>query len=148
MSETKAQFLHNISQKVLQYNIPDELVINAYQTPSKFIATNNITTKGEKHISRTGSSDKRSITLTVCKSNDGTMLPFHFIYKGKTARSLPNEDLPEGICLSHNMKHYSNETETNRLIKDLLVPYTEKPKEGKALPHNQKSLLIWDASKA
>lgn len=148
--EVKSQFLHDISEKVLLYNIPDELIINADQTPSKYVATDNITmaAKGEKHISRAGSSDKRSITLTLCESHDGIILPFQLIYKGKTARSLPKVDFPEGFCLSHNEKHWSNETETIRLIDDVLVPYIEKVKEEKALPRNQKSLLIWDAFKA
>ena len=67
-------------------SIPDELVINEDQTPSKFVATDNITiaAKGQKHISRAGSSDIRSITLTVCESLDGKSLPFQLIYKGKT----------------------------------------------------------------
>ena len=103
--------------------------------------------KGEENISYTGSNDKRSITLTLYESHDGTMLPFWLIYNGKTTISLPNVGFPEGFCLSHNMKHWSNETETIRLINDVLVPYIEKMKEEKA-SHNQKCLLIWDAFKA
>ena len=84
-NEIKSQFLHDISRKVLLHNIPDDLIINADQMPSKFVATDNITmaAKGEKHISRVGSSDKRSITLTICESHDDTVLPFQLIYKGK-----------------------------------------------------------------
>ena len=37
------KFLHEISQKVLLQSIPDELIINADQNPSKFVATDNIT---------------------------------------------------------------------------------------------------------
>ena len=33
--EANLQFLHDISDKVLLYNIPDNLIINADQTPSK-----------------------------------------------------------------------------------------------------------------
>ena len=71
------------------------------------------------------------------------MLLFQLIYKGKTARSLPNVYSPEDFCLSHNMKRWRNETETICLINDVLVPYIEKVKEVKALPHNQKSILIY-----
>ena len=69
-NKIKSQFLHKISQKVLLDSITDELIINADRTPLKFVATNNITmvAKGQKHISRAGSNDKRSITLTVCES--------------------------------------------------------------------------------
>ena len=54
-------------------------------------------TKGEKHISKTGSNDKRSITLTLCESHDRIILLFQLIYKGKTARLLPNVNFPDGF---------------------------------------------------
>ena len=87
----RSQFLHEFTDKVLQHNIPDELIINVDQKASKFVAIDNITmtAKGEKHISRAGATDKRAITVTLCKSLDGCMLPFQFIYTGKTERSLP-----------------------------------------------------------
>lgn len=149
-NEVRSLFLYEISEKVLRYKIPDELIINADQTPSKFVATDNVTIakKGEKHISRAGSSDKRCITLTVCESLDGKILPFQLIYQGKTQRSLPNFGFPDGFCLSYNEKHWSNEKESIRLIEEVLVPYIEKVKDAKFLPANQKTLLIWDAFKA
>ena len=57
--EAKSQFLHYISDKVLHYNIPGKLIIIADQTPSKYVATDNVTmpSKLEKHISRTDSND-------------------------------------------------------------------------------------------
>ena len=149
-AEVRSQFLNEITDKVLQHNIPDELVINVDQTPSKFVATDNITmtAKGEKHISRAGATDKRAITVTLCESLDGCMLPFQLIYTRKTERSLPNFTFPDRFCLAFNYKHWSNETEIIRLIEELLVLYIEKVKEEKALPQSQKSLLVWDAFKA
>ena len=41
--EAKSQFLHDISDKVLLYNIPDELIINVGQTLSEHVATDNVT---------------------------------------------------------------------------------------------------------
>ena len=116
--------------------------MHADQTPSKFVATDNITmaARGAKHISRAGATDKRSITVTLCESLDGLMLPFQLIYTGKTERSLPNFDFPRGFCLSFNEKHCSNETET-------MLPYIKKVKAEKAFPEAQKSLLVWDAFK-
>ena len=52
------------------------------------------------------------------------------------------------FSLSHNKKHWSNETETIRLINDVLVPYIKRVKEERTFPRYQKSLLIWDAFKA
>ena len=77
----RSQFLYEITDKVLQHNIP----------ASKFVVTDNITmaAKGEKNISRAGATDKRAITVTLCESLDGS-LPFQVIYTEKTERSLPN----------------------------------------------------------
>ena len=90
--EVRSQFLYEITVKVRKCNIPDELIINVDQTPSKFAATDNVTmaAKGEKHISRAGATDKRAITVTLSESLDGHTLPFQLIYTGKTQRSLPN----------------------------------------------------------
>ena len=123
--ESKSQFLHDISDKMLLCSIPNELIINADQTPSKYFATDNVTmaAEGEKHISQTGSNDKRSITLILCELYNGTILPFQLIYKGKTARSLPNVDFPDSFSLLHNEKQRSNETETNCLTNGVIIPY-------------------------
>ena len=57
--EAKSQFLHEIYDKVLLYNIPDDLIINADQTQSKYVVIDNVTiaAKGEKHISGNGFND-------------------------------------------------------------------------------------------
>ena len=81
------------------------MIISPGQTPSKYVTTDNVVmaAKGEKHISQTGSSDKRSITLTLCEFHDGTILPFQLIYKEKKTRSLPNVDFPDGFSC-HTIK--------------------------------------------
>ena len=63
--ELRSQFLQKITQKALQYNIPNELIINADQMPSKFNTTDNITmaAQGEKHVSRRGATHKREKEL-------------------------------------------------------------------------------------
>ena len=76
------------------------------------------------------------------------MLPFQLIYRGKTERSLPSYDFPEGFSLSFNEKHWSNEIETIRLIDEILLAYIEKVKKEHNFPDHQKSLLIWDAFQA
>ena len=82
--EAKSQFSRCISDKVLLYNIPEELIINDDQTPSKYIAIDHVTmaAKGEKQISCTGFSDKKYIKLTFCESHNGTILSFQLIYQG------------------------------------------------------------------
>ena len=117
-AEVRPQFLYEITDKVLQQNIPDKLIINVDKTASKFVANDNITmaAKWEKHISRAGVTDKRAITVTLCESLDGCMLPFQLIYTEKSERSLPDFTSPDGFYLAFNQKHWSNETKTIRLI--------------------------------
>ena len=91
---------------------------------------------------------KDLITLTLCESYNGTILPFLLIYKGKAARSLSNADFPDEFSLLHNETQWRKKTETIPLINDFLVPYIKRVKEEKVLPREQKSLFIWDAFKA
>ena len=73
----RSQFLHEITDKVLQHNIPNERIINIDQTASTFVA------KVEKHILHPGATDKRAITVTFFESFGGCMLPFQLIILGK-----------------------------------------------------------------
>ena len=137
-------------RKKKKSNIPNELIIDADQSPCRFVATDNITriAQGEKHVSRRGEADKKSNTMTLCESFDIAIPPFQLIYTGKTERSLPNVDFLQGLCFAFNEKHWVNETETVCLINDVLVPYIEKVKEEKALLEAQKNFFVWDAFKA
>ena len=80
-----SQFLHDISDKVILYNFPDEFIISADQTPLKYVTVDNaaMAAKGKKHIFRTGS---RSITLTLCTSHNGTILLFQLTFKRKNSK--------------------------------------------------------------
>ena len=85
--------------------------------------------KGEKHVAKKGATDKRCVTVTLSETLKGDILPFQIIYKGKTSRSLPSVQFPEGFCLSFNETHWSNEAETIRLLKKVIVTYAETTKK-------------------
>ena len=55
---------------------------------------------------------------------------------------------PEGFCLSFNETHWSNEAETIRLLKKVIVHYAETTRKKLNLPNDAKVLLIWDVFKA
>ena len=148
--EINVQYLHVIASAVSTYNIPDELILNADQTPSNYVPTTNVTMaeQGTVHIPVRGGVDKRAITLTVIQSLSGKMLPFRIIYTGKTERCLPkNATGKENFLFSYNEKHWSNEVEILSLIDKNIVPYIENVKKELQVPNDQKSLLIWDAFK-
>ena len=144
------KYLHDIVHSVVSNSIPDELTINADQTPSKYVPIANVTMAEEnsKHVARKGANDKRGITVTLGESLSGEILPMQLMYKGKTNRSLPSVKFPAGFALTYNEKHWSNEKETLNFIQDFLCPYIKDIKERLGLDVSQKSLLLWDAFKA
>ena len=79
--EVRTKFLHGIVSVCLEFGIPDKLIINIDQTPSKYVATDRITmpVTGSKHVSKGGSADKRSITATFAETLAGVILPFELI---------------------------------------------------------------------
>ena len=105
--ETRAQYLHDIVHAVVSHSIPDELIINADQTPSKYVPTANVTMaeKNSNRVARKGANDKRGITVTLGESLSAEILPKQLIYKGKTNRSLPSVKFPAGFALTYNEKH-------------------------------------------
>ena len=104
--------MHNIASTVNKYNIPDELILNADQTPSKYVSANNVTmaATNQKTIPVAGGADKRAVTLTVAQSLSGAVLPFQIIYTGKTKRCLPPNARTNKhkFLFSYNERHWSN----------------------------------------
>ena len=70
-------------------------------------------------------------------------LPIQLIYKGKTSQSLPKIQFPNGFSLSANLKHYSNETESLKFLKEIILPYVKTVRESLGL-ETQPALLIYD----
>ena len=148
--EINTQYLHDIASVVRTYNIPDEMILNADQTPSKYVPTTNVTMaeQGTAHIPVRGGGDKRAITVTVIQKLSGKMLPFQIIYTGKTERCLPkNPTGNKNFIFSYNEKYWSNEVETLSLIDNIIAPYIENVTKELQVPNDQKSLFIWYAFK-
>ena len=84
--EFEKAYLHSIVRKIEENNIPQSLVLNLDQTPSKYIPVSNKTmaAKGTKYVPIKGSSDQRMITTTFAITLDGHFLPMQLIYAGKT----------------------------------------------------------------
>ena len=144
--EVQLLFTHDIVYKVDKYNIPDSLIINIDQTPTKYVRVSRSTLakKNSKAVAIKGSSDKRSITATFSMTFSGKFLPMQLIYGGKTTKSLHRFKFPNDFSLSVNKTHYSYEKETCKLIEESLVPYIEKVCQEENLPVSQKALVIMD----
>ena len=121
-----------ITSIVEKHKIPESLVINSDQTPSKYVQFGRftITPKGTKKVDVAEIADKRDINLTLTVSMDGKALPFPAIYKGKTKQSLPKVTFPTGFSLSANMKHHNNTQEVLEHLKEIVIPYVEAERKN------------------
>ena len=144
--EAELIFQHKIAKLFEAHQIPNCMILNLDQTPSKFVPSSNTTLapRGTKSIPVTGSSDKRAITATFTISHDGDFLPMQLIYQGTTVQSLSRFDIPNSFSLSMNPKHFSNTAEALKIIEEIIVPYLTKKKNELHLPQDHPSLLIMD----
>ena len=118
------------------------MVINLDQTPLKLVqcGNNTLAKKNSSSVTIAGSADKRSITATFSITLAGDFLPMQLIYGGKTEKSLPRYQFPDGFSLSVNEKHFSN----TKLLKEIIVPYVKKERSSLGLESEQKALVIMD----
>ena len=101
-----------------------------------------------KHFKSVPITDKRNITLTFTVSLSGEFLPLQIIYGGKTKANLPRGfELPKGFCLTQNPKHWSNEQETMKLIKEVINPHVVKTRNHLGLSETQWALVVLDVFK-
>ena len=137
--EIELVYLHGIVNIIEKYNIPPSLVLNLDQTPSKFVPGSR-STLAKKKV-------QPMITLTFAVTLNGTFLPMHIIYGGKTKKCLPRGvKFPSTFSLSYNPKHYSNEKKVLKYLDEIIIPYIDGERERLGLP-NQIALLIMDIFK-
>ena len=60
---------------------------------------------------------------------ENKFLPIQLIYKGKTSQSLPKIQFLNLSSLTANLKHYSNETESLKFLKEIILPYVKNEQE-------------------
>ena len=99
--------------------------------------------KGTRNISISGIDDKRSISVTFSITMENKFPLMQLIYKGKTSQRLPKIQFPNEFSLNANLKHYSNETEPLKFLKDIILPYVKTERERLGL-ETQPALLIYD----
>ena len=145
LKEITMLFHHDIVTKVAKFNIPDSLIINLDQTPTKYVTT--LAKKNSKTVTIKGSTDKRTITATFAISIRGDFLPMQLIYGGKTKKCLPLFKFPEKFSLNYSETHYSNEKEACKFIEEILKPYIKQVIERDNLPIDQTALVIMDVFK-
>ena len=131
MREAELLYIHDIVKLIETHKIPKSMVLNSDQTPVKYVPCGKTTLakQNTSSVPVSGVSDKRMITATFTIALDGKFLPMQLIYSGKTQRSIQTVKFPKGFLLSANPKHYSNEEETLKLLKEVIVPYIQNERK-------------------
>ena len=114
-----------------QYKIPLELVFNSDQTHQSYVSVGKSTMalKGSKAIPIKGITDKRATTLHFVVTLSNEFLPMQVIYSGKTNASQRHDfKFTKGFCITQNSQHWSNETETIKVLEEIITPYVCSPK--------------------
>ena len=144
--EIEYQFHHEIVSKIERHHIPSSLVINLDQTPSSIVPGRKRTMapKGSSNVTIVGASDKRNITATFAITLSGEFLPMQLIYRGKTNQSLPRFKFPDSFSLSVNEKHYSNTSESLKLLNEIIIPYIKSVRASSGIPNGQYALVVMD----
>lgn len=146
-SDIKAEFLDRITEKVVQHNIPPELVINIDQTGVSIVPTSKYTMapRGSKQVSVLGIDDKRQITALLGSNCAGTLLPPQLIYGGKTDMCHPAFTFPREWDITHSPSHWSTEQTMLRYVRRVLVPFIDKIRFYQLdRPVHQRALVIMD----
>ena len=143
--ENEFLFHHQIVETVEAYGIPNSMILKFDQTPCKYVPvpTTTLAERNSKQVAIKGIDDKRAITATFTITLDGNFLGMPLIYGGKTNQSLPRYQFPKEFSLSVNLKHYSNENESLKLIDEIILPYLMRERERLNRP-TQKALVIFD----
>ena len=145
-SEAALILHHQIVDLVEKHHIPPSMVINIDQTPLKYAPVSNqsMAQKGSSNIAIHGSTYKNAITATFGITYDNQFLPMQLIYGGKTLQSLPRFEFPKSFSLSANEKHFSNTTESLKLLDEIIIPYVISERERQQLDINHRALLLMD----
>ena len=137
---------HEIVSLIEEHDIPCSMILNIDQTPLKYVPTGNLTLAAKRSTTVTmeGGSDKRCITGTFGITFTNKFLPIQLIYGGKTEQSLPRFKFSDGFSTSVNPTHYSNATESIKLIEEIIAPYLKEDRKKLSLEISHKELLIMD----
>jgi hypothetical protein len=127
--------------------IPQKLVYALDETNALFLASKNrtLTKKGKKRIRLLGKrSDKAQITVTLCITEAGDVLPVQYIFGGNRERCHPKTVVPKGSIFCHSSSHWQTEETFIEYIKGLLIPHKNETIRTLNLPASQESLLKFD----
>ena len=105
----KTAFLERVERFRMEYNIPDNLVINWDQTGSNFVSVSDWTMEkeGSKQVLIAHINDKRQTTVTVHALSLATCCPHNSYNRGETDLCHPAFKIPTEWDIHHIESHWS-----------------------------------------
>ena len=147
LEEKKETMIRIGAVHIYKGQIPEKLVYALDETNALFLASKNrtMTKRGKRRIRLLGKgSDKAQITVTICITEAGDVLPVQYIFGGKTDRCHPKTILPKGSLFCHSTSHWQTEETFIQYIKGVLIPHKKETIRSLGLPESQVSLLKLD----
>lgn len=147
--KTFFRFVYAITKE----NIHESLIINVDQTGVILIpggSQQTYETKGAKQVPLHGKEEKRALTSVLSTAIEGKVLPTQSVWKGKTARSLPNHAARQGPeSKGHRVtfnprKYWSSFDTTKQWFQDIIVPYRQPMITKHNLSINAKVIIYLD----
>ena len=138
-----------IAEKVFEYKIHNDLILNFDQTPLGFTcpAKTTFTEKNPETVPIGNLDDKRQIAGTFVVNLSGEFLPIQLMYTGKTDLCHPKVEFPKGFDITHSPNHWANKEIVMSLLKKIVFPFVNEKRERLSLSKDAKALLIFDVFK-
>ena len=99
---------------------------------------------GTKQVSIIGLEDKREMTVLLCCTQSGGLLPPQLVYAGKTKCCHPTTSFLDGWNITHSANHWSTEQTMMEFLDKILVPYMKQTRERMQLSSTFPAVAIFD----
>ena len=140
------KYLEVGAQIFSQNDIPPDLVVNGDETSVNLVGKSKFTfaQQGARKVRAIGigDNDKAAVTATLCISATGDVLPAQIIWPGKTNRTHPRGNPPEGVFWDHTESHWQTPDSFKRFIDKVLVPWKKRKIEDLGLDPDQQKMVF------
>ena len=125
--KAKLLYLYDMVALVEEHDVPLGLVLNLDQAPLKYIpAARKSLAKVQNKCRSPHHPIKKVLHELLALLYQVFFLPMQLTYGGKTKQALPRLKFPESFPLSANPEYFSNNGESVKVIKEIVLPYIKK----------------------
>ena len=142
----KATYLRVGTSLIAEHNIPPDLVFGLDETSVQFVSNCKKTRakKGVKKVRLLGiGEEKACITVTLCVTETGLVLPPQLIFCGKTARCHPKTP-PSNGYYAHTESHWQTPASFIEYLAKIIIPARMQAVEARSLCNKQMAMVKLD----